>query len=1414
MGPDARSAIARVTATDASGQRLRSTGFLVSQGLVLTAWHVVSGALGTIQIEFPGFTTTACAVPDLVDRDADIAALVCASQPPGKPLALGDLQAGDQSWETFGFPDVLPDGLALGGTITDVSGPRIQLWARELASGVGAQVPGLSGAPCLVDGAAVAIITTAALGDGGRSESGTVFAQPVAAFADRCAGRIRLPDPMRGGLPGLPYRYLPNEPFRFLENYGPEHAELFFGRAREIVTVYRQLSDRELPTLHLLYGQTGVGKSSLVSAGLAPRLEAYHSVRVARRNRSSTLIGSLAESFGAPQTELIDRWHDAETGGRPLIVFLDQAEESFTRGANPEEEWAELLAFVQRLIRGRRVQGKLVLSFRKEWLADIVQLLKDASLPYQQILINRLNEKGVREVVTGLTGSLRLRNRYRLSVEEELDVVIANALLSDPGTSAAPALQVLMTRMWREACERNPNSPRFDFKLYDDVRRTKGLYLKEFLETQLTEVAVVAPEIERSGLALDVLYFCTTGSGTSEARSSAELEREYRHLPVKRIKSAVSLLKDHKLLSDVGAGEDSENGARLMHDALGPFVLERFHQSEAAGQRARRILETKANGWGPDKQGDLIEKTDLEVVEAGLEGMRAPSEAESLAIAASRKAVDRQRKVALATYSGLALVVISALIVFILFRQKASESQMLSILPEGGGSATTAATEPGRATDALASAIKAVGEADADHLPRYPEVLQGLTLALSGAAESRPLCCHDHPNVQAVDFSADGRLVASGGQDGFVRLWDAATGELLREWEHPGPRPNGVFSVAFAWRGGVMATTPNGGTPVLWDTRTPDGTPTPAKGENGSNAPAVYASVRFAHSHDWLVGAAGGEVTVWNSDGKFRNSRPFDNGPTFAEFSPKDDQIAVGFANGTIQRFTADLKETRAQVLQHLGRSGPIATVFFSPGGDSLVTSPRYGDSKVIIWNASTSQPRCILAGETEPIPKEWADRVVREPGFGPIGAVFSPNGEDLMVATWEHLLLEVNPQTCAVKQRIGGHTGSVYSVRYSRDGERVVTAGYGDYTARIWQFGTGPATARMKAASPITSAAFSPRENAMLTGTEIGSVLTWNAGTTGGASAIDSHSKAVFAARYSADGKTFLTASHDGTIHVHNQTGLHPITVSSGLQDVSLSADGKRVLAVTLPRTASEWDMDANPPISHDCCSLPVSEPDRRWIDKASFSPFDKRLLALIIGQENELARIQIFERADDGGWQKRKLPDLQAIGNGRVRSFSRDSRLLATAWSDQKARVFDTQDGTVSLLEGHLNEVTSAVFSPADSTLATGGLDGNIRFWDRPAGKEFKAWGIVRTGEPVLDIDFSGDGKRILALGSDGLVRIYNATPDGFLAQACRWLRYTWEFHGVEGICARYVSDMKTPAIAPKRLAPEAQPAAGKSK
>jgi CHAT domain len=445
-------------------------------------------------------------------------------------------------------------------------------------------------------------------------------------------------------LPEFQERSLPDEPYRNLSWFTRAEAEIFFGRGREIRALYQDAVSDKSARIILLYGQTGAGKSSLLEAGLIPRLQGSHQVSYARRGQGQDLTACLraAISLGTGDRSWRDGWasHLAGSNRGPAIVILDQVEAALAGPAQGKsEEFESLLNCLQSIFgRGQEpLAGRVILGFRKEWLAEIKKAVETADLAYSTHFLERLDRSGIIDAIEGPTRSQRCREKYRLTIERGLAERISDDLLRDTTSPIAPILQILLSRMWAAAKKANPDRPHFDLNMYLTME-AEGIHLDSFFDRQLATLGRSMPAFVNSGLALDLLEYHTRNAEPAVAaeRSRNEIETAYPHA-ISAMPEFMNECKQLYLLVESGLNSDEPPSTRVYHDTLAPVVRKRFHQSSRPGQRARRILESRSTEWEGDQDGTPLDESDLAAVERGEPGMRCWTHAERRLVTASRR---------------------------------------------------------------------------------------------------------------------------------------------------------------------------------------------------------------------------------------------------------------------------------------------------------------------------------------------------------------------------------------------------------------------------------------------------------------------------------------------------------------------------------------------------------------------------------------------------------------------------------------------------------------------------------------------------------------------------------------------------------------------------------------------------------
>lgn len=559
-------------------------------------------------------------------------------------------------------------------------------------------------------------------------------------------------------LPPVPAGDLPPSPFRHLSWFAREHAEVFFGRGYEIRDLYHRAIDRNSAPIILFYGQSGVGKSSVLAAGLIPRLEKSHEVHYLRRDGKKGLLGTLNEALSKEEgMTASEAWLAREAkAAKPLIIILDQVEEAFTR-PNPDlpHEFDDFWDALQAVFSdpAHRPQGKLILGFRKEWLAEIEKQLLERKTPFSRLLLERLTRRGIIESVNGPAKSERLRQSYGLAVEDGLAEIIADDLLEDRESAIAPALQILLTKMWERAREKDHDHPVFDRDLYQTLKK-KGILLQDFLDQQLASLERWNSEVVNSGLALDFLAFHTTPLGTAEERTVEELQRNYRYRS-QDVDPLVQQCVDLYLLERLGKAV----ATRLSHDTLAPLVRQRFATSDKPGQRARRILENRSVDWRDGKQGTPLDEPDLELVEQGKDGMRAWETAEEKLVEASIKEREKKRQGRriqriLGMAAILAIIIFAALAYYQMGQanEKTEDALALYLASQSTQKGTASASDYMTKVLLAVESLRHKGTANGD-----------MALRSSIRLLTRPLAQLDHNGwVTAVAFSPTGTEVLTG----------------------------------------------------------------------------------------------------------------------------------------------------------------------------------------------------------------------------------------------------------------------------------------------------------------------------------------------------------------------------------------------------------------------------------------------------------------------------------------------------------------------------------------------------------------------------------------------------------------------------------------------------------------------------
>jgi WD40 repeat protein len=346
----------------------------------------------------------------------------------------------------------------------------------------------------------------------------------------------------------------------------------------------------------------------------------------------------------------------------------------------------------------------------------------------------------------------------------------------------------------------------------------------------------------------------------------------------------------------------------------------------------------------------------------------------------------------------------------------------------------------------------------------------------------------------------------------------------------------------------------------------------------------------------------------------------------------------------------------------------------------------------------------------------------------------FSPDGQKMVTASRDGtaMVWGSDGRRLAV---LSGHTGPVTSAAFSPDGAMIVTSGQ-DGTARLWQVDGKLIRTLEGHSDEINQALFSPDGRQVLTVSNDNTARVWDVAS-GNFIALRGHSDLVLAGAFSPDGTLVATAGADETVRLWKTDGTPLKTFhdhSSWVVSVQFSPDGQKILSASWDTTAKVWGVDGR--------LSTTLEGHLYSLNSAAFSPDGRQIVTA--GSDN-LAKIW----SSDGKFQTNLAGHTQQVN---VAAFSPDGALIVTASLDNSVRLWQSDGVLLAVLRGHSSFVYDVRFSPDGSHLASASGDLTARLWqtDRLVQIFQDHYGAATTAA------FSPDGKLLLTGSTDGNIRL----------------------------------------------------------
>jgi len=633
--------------------------------------------------------------------------------------------------------------------------------------------------------------------------------------------------------------------------------------------------------------------------------------------------------------------------------------------------------------------------------------------------------------------------------------------------------------------------------------------------------------------------------------------------------------------------------------------------------------------------------------------------------------------------------------------------------------------------------------------------------------------------VQALAFSPDGRLLASGGKDGFVRLWKTPGGEpagLLPRPEHAGERfgmlwdkvslaprlakfpgildavakdpelittltsraapgyLSDILSLSFSRDGTCLAVGSSHNTKVwrLQDATMLQVFPLPC-------SQAVFSPIqdRLYITSGWepLAGYGEGRLTAWELAGGKAVAGDFGAATVPVSFTAGGQAILTGNSReGLEQRPAAD-----GQVKLLPGITNGYMLRALAPAGDGLRVATVDERGPEVLVSPLTGGPG---------FPLSCASATPRSVAWAPGDRMLAAGCDDHVIRRWGKDLRAL--------PSLPGHEGTVHQVLFSPDGRWLASAG-ADHTVRLWDM-----------IVPSPPQVFLHLRQRLLSGAPdlwLGQVedhaVLWKGDQALRLPSPGAGSPMEWPLGFSPDGSRAALLRYSGD----NGSWLSGTAV---LEWVA-TADGKPLGQIPLGA-------------QRHCHGAALAPDARRLITCRAAAPFQNgcRLLlrdaatgAVLTEAPVDLVSAHLLGWSPDGAWilagDQDRLVILEAAtltlrwqlqGHSGAWAFTRDGWGILIGMGGG-IHLFETASGQpVAVLSGHTGQVNYLALHPDGNTLASAAADRSIRLWHLPTRREL---GVIHVSlaAPATCLAFSRDGTRLMAGQAEGAL-IFKAVPE----------------------------------------------------
>lgn len=1144
-----------------------------------------------------------------------------------------------------------------------------------------------------------------------------------------------------------------------------EPGETLYGREDEITDLYYLWNAERIVMLH---SPSGAGKSSLLQAGLLPKLRGAFDIwgptRVNQKpageggNRyvASAILGleeGVPERLRRPPealaglslTEYFETRPRRRSAPKSVALLFDQFEEVLTIDPLAVEAKEEFFDQLGELLHNPRIWA--LFALREDYLAPLD--------PYTH------------RVPT------HLKNRFRIDL---LGLEGARQAIVEParrGHRAFPAVDRLVHDLATMQVQQPDGSFREETGHHVEPVQLQVVCLRLWDEMPIDDLSVDAEDLERFG---DVTEALANYYATSVHRVAGGNETKERAI---REWCGEALIAAGGIRGQVlkGSGESGGLANPLIEGLLDSHLVRAEKRAgatwyELAHDRLIRAVQSDNNAWVAEHLSEVQQRSTLwerQGYPTGLlvrgnelataEDWAAAHETTLTAterrfLQASRKAQERferersqARRIRRLAWVSLVVGALAVLASFFALWEKRNAEEGERRAEQMLKAATGVALHQKEPNQAMLTLL------EVDDLETIPPSI-GATATLYKTLESRlwvTLTGHKD-SVLSASFSAEVPWVITASRDRTARVWNSQTGEEIAQLTGHG---EWVEEASLSPKGKRAVTVSNDGKVRVWDV-------TSGREIVTLSETSAFRDFRFLPDNSKIVAVSvDGKVMAWDPETGLVT--PFELSQGIAsvfevrivDLETRQEITAFECHTGFLLSSDGCTAVSNLMPLVESGLEVQIRRVG-SRGDGTTIEDPESESLSGLWFNREGSRVATIASELAVVWDSATGELISRLSHSDRVHAVsFSPDGDHVLTVAAEHAYLwEIS--TGKRVATLSGHTHRIFEAAFNPDGSLLVTVS-ADNTARIWKKTVDGGRTVFEGGQ----ASFSPNgaRIAQISGCGDGCGITlWSSADGRFIDDFQGFEAPVESIAFNAEGSRLVVTSA-GKAHVlgiHSGETQHRIEKnltlvgqgeSTDFWDASCSADGSRVVTFSHEGRVGLWDAETGLQIS-----------DFQGAEEGimpSFSSDGTRVLIVhpggvrIVdaGTGEALHALEGHATPLTGAW------------------FSPDSSRVVTASMDHTARIWDSATGEeLFLLRRHTGAVLAAAFNPDGSRVVTASEDGTARIWDAANGQNL----IALRGHAgfVYDASFSPDGRRIVTASSDTTARLWNAETGAEIA------------------------------------------------